>query len=203
MTSRASYHDHRELDPLSGIPINLTRRLPDEFRDWSMADLNEIEFEYLKCLAEARQAGDASSVDYLEHTIRKLDAERGRQQRVIRAEAARQNRPIPTLRHDGPQLAELAVQLKQQLNLIRFIEATGAATIEDRFGDRVKVRCPSPMHTDARPSCIVDSERFHCFSGSCRVDGDIFDLVGLRCGVTCFRDRVRIVTDYARQAIQS
>lgn len=190
-----------ELDPLSTAEVNLTRPLPAPFRGWATADLTEMEIDYLIQIADARAAGDAASVAYLEHQLAQLDVERHRQRRLIETETAQRGRSAPLSRPDGRSLGGLAAQLKQEVNLIEFVKTTGIAIIVSCGDTSARAHCPNPLHPDANPSCAVYERRYRCFG--CGSEGDIYHLLNLARGITSFRDRVQIVAEFVRRGTSS
>jgi hypothetical protein len=45
------------------------------------------------------------------------------------------------------------------------------------------IHCFSPDHDDKNPSCQISENHFHCHSGSCGIDGDIYDAIGILEGI--------------------
>lgn len=49
--------------------------------------------------------------------------------------------------------------------------------------DEGLIRCFNPTHDDKTPSCQVSSDHFHCHSGKCGIDGDLYDAIGILEGI--------------------
>jgi len=74
-------------------------------------------------------------------------------------------------------VGELASDLKQLWPLPRFCRDLLLLDLQGH-GDRLRARCPVPIHNDKSPSFVVfvDTDRWHCF-GACNAGGDIYDLI--------------------------
>lgn len=49
--------------------------------------------------------------------------------------------------------------------------------------DQGLIRCFNPDHDDKNPSCQVSEDHFHCHSGKCGIDGDIYDAIRILEGI--------------------
>ncbi len=144
----------------------------------------ELQLQRLRLL----DAGNSSSVEYIELRLAELLEELSRRKRLI---ARYSHDPlVPVWPNDsGKKLGELAQELKRLWPLHRFCKEMLLLELT-RSGNRYRACCP--LHREETPSFVIyPDDHYHCFG--CGAHGDIYDLIGTLYGKATFRERVEML----------
>lgn len=136
-------------------------------------------------------------VEYIEFRLTSLLNTVEHRKRLLRR--YRSDPLAPSWPQGTGKIGELASDLKQLWPLPKFCRDLLLLDLQGH-GDRLRARCPVPIHNDKSPSFVVfvDTDRWHCF-GACNSGGDVYDLIRAIYGHEDFPSQVKMLAEVTGQ----